>query len=650
MSNRLKYETSPYLLQHAENPVDWYPWGEEAFQRARDEDKPVFLSIGYSTCHWCHVMARESFADEATAAILNRGFISIKVDREERPDIDNVYMAVCQALTGSGGWPLSLFLTPEKKPFFAGTYYPKTAQYGMAGFCDLLRAIEEAWAHDRENLIRSADALTAVFKERESRRTPSEPENLIERGMSGLVNSFDRTCGGFGRAPKFPTPQNLLFLLQQYEKTGDAHALHMASFTLERMYAGGIFDHIGGGFCRYSTDRRFLVPHFEKMLYDNALLILAYSKAFELTEDRLFLDVAERTAEFLLREMRAPDGGFYSAQDADGEGQEGMYYVLTPGETVSVLGKQAGEAFNAQYDITPEGNFEGKSIPNLLNHPRETERFEAEKQALFAYRKGRVRLSTDDKILTFWNALAITALCALYRISGKDRYLNAALSSNDCLARNAVQGDILYASVKDGVQGSRAFLDDHAAVALMKIALYDATLARGYLNEAVQHAQTAIREYADFDSGGFFYSGSENEALLFRFKETADNALPSGNSIMAYVLSRLSVLKPDALNKDVVEKQFAYLKTQAVLGPTAHTAFLIALSDRERPPVKIVAVGAEDPKEIARLAPLGSNVILLDQKTAEYPLLNDRQTFYLCRGFTCLPPVNELKRDMLLRT
>ena len=650
MSNRLKYETSPYLLQHAENPVDWYPWGEEAFQRARDEDKPVFLSIGYSSCHWCHVMARESFADEATAAILNHGFVSIKVDREERPDVDNVYMAVCQALTGSGGWPLTLFLTPEKKPFFAGTYFPKTPQYGMAGFCDLLLAIEEAWANDRENLVRSADKLTAVFKEREDRKTPAEPENLIERGMSGLVNSFDRAFGGFGRAPKFPTPQNLLFLLQQYEKTGDAHALHMATVTLEQMYAGGLFDHIGGGFCRYSTDRRFLVPHFEKMLYDNALLILAYSKAFELTEDRFFLDVAERTAAFLLREMQAPDGGFYSAQDADSEGREGMYYVLTPEETVSVLGKERGEAFNAMYDVTPEGNFEGGSIPNLINHPRAAERFEAEKQALLAYRKARARLSIDDKILTFWNALAITALCALYRTSGRDRYLEAALSAYNCLARNAMRDETLYASVKDGIPGSRAFLDDRAGAALMEIALYDATLEQGHLDKAVRHALIAIREYADPDSGGFFYSGAQNEALLFRFKETADNALPSGNSIMAYVLARLGVLKPDALNKDVVEKQFVYLKTQAALRPTAHTAFLFALSDQELPPVKIVAVGAEDPKELARLAPIGSNVLLLDRETAEYPLINDRQTFYLCRGFTCFPPVNELKKEWFVQS
>jgi len=323
MSNHLVNETSPYLLQHAENPVDWYPWGEEAFSKARAEDKPIFLSIGYSACHWCHVMAHESFEDTETAQILNRSFISIKVDREERPDIDNVYMAACQAMTGSGGWPLTLFLTPEKKPFYAGTYFPKTAQYGIPGFRELLNAINEAWMHDREHLIRSAEALTNAFSEKHE--AVSGADNLVERGLSALLKSFDRTCGGFGRAPKFPTPQHLLFLLQQYEKNNDAYTQYTATFTLERMYAGGMFDHIGGGFCRYSTDRRFLVPHFEKMLYDNALLILVYCKAFELTGDRFYLEIAERTAGYLLSEMRSENGGFSARRTLTARGRRGAF-------------------------------------------------------------------------------------------------------------------------------------------------------------------------------------------------------------------------------------------------------------------------------------------------------------------------------------
>ncbi len=649
MSNHLRNETSPYLLQHAENPVEWYPWGEEAFMKARDEDKPIFLSIGYSTCHWCHVMAHESFEDAETAALLNRGFVSIKVDREERPDIDNVYMAACQAMTGSGGWPLSVFLTPEKKPFYVGTYFPKTAQYGMPSFSNLLHAILEAWAHERENLIRSADTLTTVLATQQNRTFLSEKENPIERGLSALVNSFDRVNGGFGRAPKFPAPQNFLFLLQRYEKYGDAHALHMATFTLERMYAGGMFDHIGGGFCRYSTDRRFLVPHFEKMLYDNALLILTYAKAYELTDDRFYLDVAERTAAYLLREMRSNNGGFYSAQDADSEGQEGLYYVFTPEETVAVLGKEAGDAFNACFDITNEGNFEGKSIPNLLEHPREPERFEAEKQALLAYRKARAHLMTDDKALTFWNALAITAFCALYRVSGKDDYLNTALSTDAFLEVHAIRGENLFTSVKDGKTGSHAFLDDRAGLALAKLALYDATLDRTFLDAAAKQAEIAVKEFFDSDIGGFFFTGTGNETLLFRSKETADNALPSGNSIMSYVLLRLSVLAPDALSGGIMKKQFAYMKSQAALQPVAHTAFLTALSDQEQPPAKIVAVGAQDKETIPLLAPLGANVLLLEEQTAEYPLQNNRQTYYICRGVTCLPPTNELKKEWFMQ-
>ena len=647
MSNRLAHETSPYLLQHAENPVAWYPWGEEAFQKARDEDKPVFLSIGYSACHWCHVMAHESFEDETTAGILNRGFVSIKVDREERPDIDNVYMAAAQAMTGSGGWPLSVFLTPEKKPFYAGTYFPKTARYGMPGFRDLLNAIDDAWKHDRENLIRSAETLTNAFAARNNRMPAVETERLVERGAAGLVNSFDRICGGFGHAPKFPAPHNLLFLLQRYEKTGDEHALHIAVFTLERMHAGGMFDHIGGGFCRYSTDRSFLVPHFEKMLYDNALLILAYSKAFELTGEQRFLKIAERTAAYLLREMRSEDGGFFASQDADSEGQEGRYYLFSPQETVAVLGEKVGKAFNACFDITEAGNFAGKSIPNRLKHPEQTDRFDAEKQVLLAYRRGRACLTTDEKTLTFWNALAAAAFCALYRVSGKEEYLLTALQTDAFLERNAIRGEALFASVKDGKTGSRAFLDDRAGLAAMKLALYGATLDRAYLDAAAEHAKIAVREYFDPADGGFFFSGEHNEALLFRFKDASDGALPSGNSIMAYVLTRLSVLAPDAVSAEVTEQHFAYMKTQAALAPSAHTAFLAALSDREQPPCRIVAVGAEDPRRIPLLAPLGSNVIVLDAQTAEYPLANGRQTFYVCRGFTCFPPTDTLSKAQL---
>ncbi|MDO4853390.1 MAG: thioredoxin domain-containing protein [Clostridia bacterium] len=648
MSNHLICETSPYLLQHAQNPVDWYPWGEEAFQKARTEDKPVFLSIGYSTCHWCHVMAHESFEDERTAALLNRGFVSIKVDREERPDIDSVYMAACQAMTGSGGWPTSLFLTPDKKPFYAGTYFPKTARYGMPGFCDLLEAILDAWMHDRVNLLQSADAVASALTETE--KTHNKPEtDLILKACSTLQSSFDSTYGGFGRAPKFPSPHNLLFLLQQYEKNGDRQALFMATLTLERMYAGGMFDHIGGGFCRYSTDRRFLVPHFEKMLYDNALLILVYSKAFELTGDSFYLDVAEQTAAYLLREMQSKEGGFFCAQDADSDGEEGRYYLLTPEETVAVLGKDAGEAFNACYDITEEGNFAGKSIPNLLNHPRQTKRFESEKQALLRYRKKRAPLRTDDKQLTFWNALAITGMCALFHVSQNPEYLRAAVQAYWFVQRNLKQGETLFTSFRNGKTGSRAFLDDHAGLALAELSLYAATLDQTYLDAAVWRAQTAIDEFFDVQAGGFFFSGPKNETLLIRSKESYDGAMPSGNSIMAYVLTRLSTLAPDRISKKLPEKQMTYMKHQAASAPMGFGMFLVALSDYEQPPVEVVAVCAqEDAGMLPALVPLGANLLMLERETSAYPLLDGKKTYYVCRGFTCLPPANELKKDWLL--
>ena len=367
MSNHLKNQTSPYLIQHAENPVDWYPWCEEAFERARKEDKPVFLSIGYSTCHWCHVMAHESFEDEEIAEILNKNFVSIKVDKEERPDIDSIYMSVCQAITGSGGWPTTIFMTAEQQPFFAGTYFPKSSVNGHTGFKELLEAVTEKWNSDRDALIESAEEIIAFLDSKASNAaTFSDEKSLINQAMVQYERTFDEKYGGFGTAPKFPTPHNLLFLMRRYEKSGDKHALLMAEKTLTQMYRGGIFDHIGGGFSRYSTDQFFLVPHFEKMLYDNGLLIMAYSKAYQLTRKRMYRHAAEKTAEFIMREMTAPDGGFYSAQDADSDGEEGKFYLLEPEEIRQVLDEEGTKEFCRIFDITERGNFEGKNIPNLL--------------------------------------------------------------------------------------------------------------------------------------------------------------------------------------------------------------------------------------------------------------------------------------------
>ena len=423
MPNHLKNETSPYLLQHADNPVDWYPWGEEAFRRAREDDKPVFLSIGYSACHWCHVMARESFEDQETAELLNRWFISVKVDREERPDVDSVYMAVCQAFTGGGGWPTSLFLTPEKQPFFAGTYFPKQRQGGMVSFGELLTLIHEKWERDRSALLGPAEEIVALLNQPKAENGKAEPE-LQEEAVRLYKRLFDRENGGFGGAPKFPSPHNLRFLLAYYGRRGDRDCLEMAERTLLQMYRGGLFDHVGGGFCRYSTDERFLVPHFEKMLYDNALLILAYCEAYSTTRKELYLLAAERTADFVLREMTAPEGGFYSAQDADSGGEEGKYYLFAPEEIVRLLGTERGESFNQHFDITETGNFEGKSIPNLLHSNPEDRSFGDLLETVYQYRRGRYALHLDDKILTAWNGLMIAALCRLYQANGEAKYLD----------------------------------------------------------------------------------------------------------------------------------------------------------------------------------------------------------------------------------
>ena len=462
MSNYLKNATSPYLLQHAENPVDWYPWCEEAFEKAKSEDKPIFLSIGYSTCHWCHVMAHESFEDEKTAEILNQYFVSIKVDREERPDIDSVYMSVCQAFTGSGGWPMSIFMTWDKKPFFAGTYFPPKSHYGMPGFPELLNAIASQWNNNRSELLQSAEQIITHLKSTESGDKNIDDEELIKRAMQIFSENFDEVNGGFGSAPKFPTPHNLLFLMLYAKQNQDSDALKMAEKTLLQMRKGGIFDHIGYGFSRYSTDKYFLAPHFEKMLYDNALLIMAYSAAYAMTKNQIYLDTAEKTAEYILCEMTYPDGGFYSAQDADSESVEGKYYTFKLNEIIDILGEEKGKRFAETFDITENGNFEGENIPNLLKSNNLKSDFSEAKQKLYHYRKNRTKLHLDDKILISWNSMMIAALSMLFRVSRNEKYLKAAVHTQRFIEENICEGVQLYTSWHNGKRSENCFLDDYA--------------------------------------------------------------------------------------------------------------------------------------------------------------------------------------------
>ena len=642
LSNHLQHESSPYLLQHAGNPVDWYPWCAEAFQRAKAEDKPVFLSIGYSTCHWCHVMAHESFEDPEIAALLNRWFISIKVDKEERPDIDSIYMAVCQAFTGSGGWPTSIFMTAEQKPFFAGTYFPKSSRRGMIGLRELLTAIHQKWESDRTLLLRQAEEIVSELG-RSGQSSGSPDTAILEDAVALYRQTYDRKHGGFGGAPKFPTPHNLLFLLAWYERHGDDACLKMAEHTLTQMYRGGLFDHIGYGFCRYSTDARFLVPHFEKMLYDNALLIMAYCRACAVTKKAQYLEIAEKTAAYILREMTAPEGCFYSAQDADSDGEEGKFYLLTPEEVTALLGPEEGEAFCRHFDITPGGNFEGKNIPDLLNSDPADKRFDVGLERVRQYRKTRCALHLDDKILTSWNSLMIAAMCQLYRLSGNSAYLTAAKRADAFIQEHLTENGTLFVSYRDGRRGVKGFLDDYAAYIFAQLALYGATLEQEYLDRAEGLCETVLSSFQDRENGGFYLYGEDSETLILRPKETYDGAIPSGNSLMAWNLVRLSQLTSDSNYEAAAERQLAFLSPEAERYPAGYAMFLLALLEHKDPPPKVTAVPAQQSDAVRLpLAVPPDAVLLLREPSAEFPLKDGKTTFYVCRGHSCLPPVHDL--------
>lgn len=642
MSNRLQYETSPYLLQHKENPVDWYPWCAEAFEKAKREDKPIFLSIGYSACHWCHVLAHESFEDNEIADILNCNFISIKVDKEERPDIDSVYMSVCQAFTGSGGWPTSIFMTAEQRPFFAGTYFPKTSRGGMIGFKELLTAISETWKSDRASLIEQADRIINHLNETQNNTNNTEIK-LTHQAISVYSKIYDEKYGGFGRAPKFPTPHNILFLLSFYERYKDKKSLQMAENTLLQMYCGGMFDHIGFGFCRYSTDKQFLVPHFEKMLYDNALLILAYCKAYAVTNNSLYLEIAEKTAEYILREMTSKDGGFFSAQDADSEGEEGKYYLFTPAEIIEVLGKDDGAKFNQHFDINDKGNFEGKSIPNLLKSNPNDKTFERFLQKLQQFRKKRYSLHLDDKILTSWNSLMIGAMCELYLTSKKEVYLNAALKADEYIKSHLCKDNTLFVSFKDGKLGVNGFLDDYASFVFAQLCLYRATLEADYLKWANKMCDKVVSDFSD-KTGGYYLYGNQSEVLILRPKETYDGAIPSGNSLMAYNFVKLYFLTLEDKYKSLVEKQLDFISSEANAYPINHAMFLLALLEYKEPSIKVTIVAEDraDKKRISLALPSAAVINFLNKPTKEYPLKNEKTTYYTCKGKACMPPTNDL--------
>ena len=656
MANHLQNERSPYLLQHVNNPVDWYPWGPEAFEKARAEDKPVFLSIGYATCHWCHVMAEESFESDQVAEILNRDFVCVKVDREERPDVDAVYMDVCMALNGSGGWPLTLILTPDKLPFFAGTYLPRENRGRYMGLIPLLNAVAAKWKHDRASLLKTGAEIQDYVR-REAPLGQAEPgEAILRAAVEQLRGSCDREYGGFGTAPKFPVGGNLIFLLRYARLSGDKDARALVEHTLMQMYRGGIYDHIGGGFARYSTDREWLVPHFEKTLYDNALLAYAYTEAWQEGHLALYRTVAEDTLDYCLRELRAPTGGFYSGQDADSEGEEGKYYVFTPAQVKGVLGEDDGRHFCECYDITQEGNWQGKSIPNLLLNQRWNllpEGYEDFREKLRLYRAERCPLRTDDKLLTAWNGLMLMALSKAAVAFSDPRYAAAARELGRFLLEEAGarEAETLRA-VCYGAAGPllSAQLDDYACCALGLLELYALDYDASLLAAAESLTEQIVQHFAD-PAGGFFRSSDRAEILLKRPKEAYDGAIPSGNSLAALLFDRLSRLSGRERWREAADAQTRWLCARSAKAPAGAAFGFIALLGWVYPSRELVCVATEPSAMLKTVTgkyapdlsvllkrPGDPTLTAFAPFTETFSMQENKPTFYLCSGGTCSLP------------
>lgn len=596
MSNRLIHETSPYLLDHAENPVDWFPWGTEAFEKAAREDKPVFLSIGYSTCHWCHVMARESFESEAVADILNAHYICVKVDREERPDIDSVYMSVCSALGISGGWPLTVIMTPKQKPFFVSTYIPRESADGQLGLLSLLPAIARKWTSDRTALLNVAEDICTRLNLPRPTASVEVNAQFAARAKAQLAAAFDSEYGGFGTAPKFPSPQDLIFLTRYSAYTGDSSARAMVENTLSAMYKGGIYDHFGGGFSRYSTDREWLAPHFEKTLYDNALLAYVYTEAWQSGHMALYRSVAESTLDYCMRELLSPEGGYYCAQDADSDGVEGAYYLFTPQEVCTVLGADAGRHFCDCYDITAEGNFHGKSIPNLLLNTRWNllpEGYDDYRETLRLYRAERMPIRTDTKQLTAWNGLMLMALSRAAHTFSDMRYLAAAQSLADFMEKRLWENGVLHSCLAAGRLSGDAQLDDYVFYALGLVDLYKADYDAAHLIRARELAEAVIAGFSD-GSGGYYRTSSASEKLITRPREVYDGAMPSGSSGAAVLFDELFRLTSDIDMRSARDALLRYTLSYADKAPAGCAFALCALLPAVYPTREILCAAPDN--------------------------------------------------------
>ena len=679
--NRLVNEKSPYLLQHACNPVDWYPWGQEAFDRAAREDKPVFLSIGYSTCHWCHVMEKESFEDDQVAALMNQSFISVKVDREERPDVDGIYMTVCQMLTGSGGWPLTIIMTPDKRPFFAGTYFPRESRFGRIGMLDLIPRVQKMWKNERTGILKLSAEITEQLRQEDSPQQSEPDASVLHEAFAQLTRLFDKDNGGFSSAPKFPTAHMLLFLLRYWNRTSDRDALYMVTRTLDAMRDGGIYDHAGFGFHRYSTDTHWLVPHFEKMLYDQAMLCLAYTEAFQATGDRRCQRTAEEIITYVLRDMTSPDGGFFSAEDADSEGEEGKFYVWSYDEITRALGLADQELICSAFGIRKEGNFADPVTgeqpgTNILHRekplraiaedsklpvPEVEARFKQALAVLFTVRKKRIHPLKDDKILTDWNGLMITALAKAAQAFQRQEYADAAVkAAGFILSRLRRPDGALLHRYREGDASLPAHIDDYAFFISGLIELYEATFDLQYLREALSLNSILIRHFWDQDSGGFFFTADNGEDLLVRKKELYDSAVPSGNSVALMNLLRLARMTGDAGLEEMAARSARTFFPSAKQAPSAYTYFLCALDYSFGPSGEVVIAGdpeAADTRKMLRtlqttflpgvsvlLRPDDSGnagILQIAAFTRPYTAVKNCATAYVCRGNHCLPPTTD---------
>jgi uncharacterized protein len=671
MTNRLINETSPYLRQHAHNPVDWHPWGPEALALARAQDRPIFLSIGYSACHWCHVMERESFEDPGIGQLLNEHFVSIKVDREERPDLDQIYMTAVQIMTRQGGWPMSVFLTPDLKPFYGGTYFPPAQSYGRPSFSQVLHGVIDAWANRRQAITESAEELTANLQ----RVLAVEPdagdlhEGMLRRATEQLRRRFDPVHGGFGSAPKFPHPMDLRLLLRSWNRFGDDDALAMATKTLEGMALGGMYDHLGGGFHRYSTDERWLVPHFEKMLYDNALLPPAYLEAFQVTGQPLFRETVEETLAYVLRKMTSPEGPFYSTQDADSEGEEGKFFVWTLGEIEAVLGADQAKLFAAVYDVTEEGNWEGH---NILHRSRSWEveaklqgiaeadlrRTVAEaRQKLLQVRCRRVAPARDEKILTAWNGLMISAFAHAHQVLGNAEYLQAARRAADfLLTRMRTSAGLLLRTYGAGGQATlNGCLEDYAYTITGLVELYEASFQARWIEAALHLTETMIGEFWDETGGGFYFTGKTHETLIARNKDPHDSSTPSANAVAAMALLRLAKLTTRLDLRDRALKTMQAFRGLLESSPAAAGQMLLALDFYLGPGREIAVIGDPQSADVNKVLRAVQSAFrpwdVVAARAAEdddadhvVGLLKDKKslgspTTYVCRDFACEAPL-----------